>query len=405
MQFTRLLKQNVQTAKNVITWSDKYHRLPKDATVFSMIQPTGPFHIGNYLGALQTWKRLNDEKAADDKAYKDFKLGMSSKNDPILQGDSHVMLNEQKLVFGIADLHAITIFKKDTKQFNMWRWEALAGLLSMGISPDQCIVFFQSSVPQHSQLHWIFSTITSVGQLNRMTQWKSKTQKLVQNTDNIGIDSTKLGLFAYPVLQAADILLYKSTHVPIGEDQLQHLELTRDIAVKFNNSFNERFFPLPVSVLAPHKKIGSLSNPTKKMSKSDGNAMSLIYITDSPELIQRKVSKALTDNISDSFYYDVKNRPGVSNLIDIVSGLTNMPVKKVEEEIAKYHTYKDFKRYVSEVIIESLKETRDNYTYLLQNKDYLSNVAQWGKQQASVIAERNMAAIMELVGFGGITLK
>lgn len=341
--------------------------IPSNSVVFSMIQPTGIIHLGNYLGAISTWKLINDKKQPG-----------------------------QKVIYGIADLHALTILKKDhVKELEQNRMDAIAALLSCGIDPNVSTINFQSMVGgYHTELFWYLSCLTPMGYLNRMTQWKDKKSG----------DQTKerLGLFAYPVLQAADILIYKGTHVPVGDDQSQHLELTRYLAERFNAFYNVDFFPSPKTLYngGHSKKINSLSNPEKKMSKSSENKMSLIYVTDEPDVIRQKIRKSKTDSISDSFYYDIKERPGISNLIDIVSGLQQKPIEAVEKDISQFHNHTDFKNYVSDVIIDSLAPVRENYKRYTTDKTYLQQVIQQGYQTSRSIAQDNIAQLKEIIGLG-----
>lgn len=356
--YSLLAERSVRVLQNDVP------QLPSDAVIFSMIQPTGDFHLGNYLGANKVWKQLQDQK-----------------------------LPSQTCLFGVADLHAITVAKLDAVQFRQLRIQAIASILALGISPEKCIVSFQSMIPEHSQLNWLLATITSMGYLNRMTQWKSKSSGMDE-------DQVKLGLFAYPVLQAADILLYDSTHVPVGEDQRQHLELTRHIVRRFNKMYKGKYLVEPQTIFTPTKKVLSLTNPTKKMSKSDPDSMSRIYLTDTPESIQRKIKKSLTDSISDGFYYDAEQRPGVSNLINIVSGLQNKTVVNVEDDIKHMRDYTAFKTYVSDVIIEELAPVRARYESLIKDPAYLMEVATKGSlERARPIAQRTIKRLMDRMGF------
>lgn len=327
--------------------------LPKDATVFSLIQPTGKFHLGNYLGAIRVWGDLTD-----------------------IKGPSN------KLFFGTADLHAITVPKPDVKDFRACRTEAIASILSTGISPEKAVVFHQSRVPQHAELNWLLSSLVSMGSLNRMTQWKSKSN-VSEQADINTLGKIKLGLFSYPVLQAADILIYKSTHVPVGDDQSQHLELTRQIANSFNKFYKTNYFPLPTTILAPTKKILSLLNPEKKMSKSDPNQNSVIYINDEPDVIAKKIKRAVTDSISDRFNYDPENRPGISNLINITSGVQRKSIEEVEQDIKHIKSHQVFKEYVTDVLVEGMKPSRERFLHFMKNPDYLEQVSEAGALQAS----------------------
>ncbi|CCF59463.1 hypothetical protein KAFR_0H00540 [Kazachstania africana CBS 2517] len=339
--------------------------IPSDSTVFSMIQPTGEFHLGNYLGALQTWKQLNDYKKADTRA-----------------------------VFGVADLHALTIPKRNNVEtFRNLRINSIAGLLSIGIDPNNCIVNWQSSVGGlHCELFWILSCLMPMGYLNRMTQWKAKSK-----SDEL--NSCELGLFSYPVLQAADILLYKATHVPVGEDQRQHLEMCRFIAEKFNSFYNCNALPLPKTLLTPTRKIFSLTDPTKKMSKSSGDIMSLIYINDEPSVIREKIMKAKTDSLfNEKFKFDPNRRQGVSNLINIVSGLQSRTIEDVENDIAQFTSFKELKVYVADIVIDSLTEPKKLYNQYLKETEYLLEIITKGSERAREISEANLKEIKKIVG-------
>lgn len=346
------------------------HDIPDKSTIFSLIQPTGKFHLGNYLGAVRVWKDLCDTD-----------------------------LDESKLLFGVADLHAITIPKPNSSEFRQYRTEAIASILSIGIDPKKAIIFHQSQVHQHAELHWILSTIAPVGYLNRMTQWKSKSNLRQDASDAEALGNVKLGLFAYPVLQAADILLYHSTHVPVGDDQSQHLELTRFLAQQFNKLYKKSYFPLPTTILAPTKKILSLASPGKKMSKSDANQNSVIYLNDDPETISKKIKKAITDSISHEFKYDPENRPGVSNLINIVSGIQRRSIAEVEKDVSVFNNHKDFKAYVTEVLVEELKKPREMFEMYMKDPQYLEEVTKSGAERASEIAEKNMKEIKSIMGY------
>lgn len=359
----------VSTVQNINYKLDSQD-IPSNATIFSMIQPTGKFHLGNYLGAARVWKELCDMKQEN-----------------------------QKLLFGIADLHAITVPKPNVEEFRNFRIEAIASILAIGVDPHKASLMYQSSIPQHSQLHWLLSTLASMGYLNRMTQWKSKSNFKEASVDSNALGKVKLGLFSYPVLQAADILIYKATHVPVGDDQSQHLELTRHLAEQFNNLYKINHFPLPTTILAPSKKILSLTSSEKKMSKSDTNQDSVIYLNDEPDIIARKVKKAVTDSITDHFEYNPIDRPGVSNLINIVSGIQSRSISDVEKDISKFDNYRDFKAYVIENLVEQLKEPRENFKRYIKEPDYLHSVIKRGTEEATNLAEMNLKEIMKIMGF------
>ncbi|KAI3403265.2 MSW1 [Candida oxycetoniae] len=346
-----------------------YETLPSHSRVFSMIQPTGRIHLGNYLGAVKSWRTLSDTNP------------------------------DSEFIFGIADLHAFTV-QKPASQLKEFRHQAIASLLSCGLDISKCVLYFQSAIPEHSELNWYLTCLTSMGQLNRMSQWKSKAQQSQNSTilDDTVIEATKAGLFCYPVLQAADVLLYKSTHVPVGDDQTQHLELCRNIARAFNSFYQVDFFPIPKTLLTPAKKILSLKNPEKKMSKSDPVQAGCVYVTDTPDEIFRKVRKATTDSIQGPWNFDPVSRPGVSNLISIVSGLTD---KSIEETVASLQVLKDHKAlkdYVSNLIIDEFKEKRQLYDELLNDKAYLDKVCNKGRDNAKEMAQKNIQQIKQIIG-------
>lgn len=345
--------------------------LPADATVFSMIQPTGTVHLGNYLGALRPWQSIQDRAAA--------------------------VAGGPRVIYGIADLHALTVPKRGraaAATLAAQRREAVATLLACGIDPERATVAFQSGVAGlHTELFWQLSCLAPMGYLNRMTQWKDKR----------GGDPARerLGLFAYPVLMAADILVYRATHVPVGDDQSQHLELTRYLAERFNAWYECDLFPLPQTLYCGGghgKKVRSLTDPQRKMSKSSGDAMSLVYVTDSPEQIRAKVRKARTDSISDSFYFDPEGRPGVSNLLDIVAGLQEVPMATVERDVAGLRDYGAFKGYVADVIVEALRPVRERYARYSKDTQYLQSVVNQGNAAATEIAAENMRRVRDIVG-------
>lgn len=348
---------------------DKYNDLPPNSRVFSMIQPTDRIHLGNYLGAVKSWRTLSNTNP------------------------------DSEFIFGIADLHAFTTLKPAT-ELKENRYQAIASLLASGLDVSKCVLYFQSAVPEHLELNWYLTCMTSMGQLNRMTQWKLKAQQSQTSsiTDEKVMESTKAGLFCYPALQNADILLYRSTHVPVGDDQSQHLELCRNIAKLFNNTYGVDYFPLPKTLLTPAKKILSLKNPEKKMSKSDPVQASCVYVTDSPEQIQSKIKKATTDSIQGAWNYDPVSRPGISNLINIISGLTN---ESIDNTVANLHHLKDHKSlkdYVADLIVNEFDDKRQLYDELLQNKDYLEQVCKQGRDKAREMALVNIGEIKTIIG-------
>lgn len=337
--------------------------------IFSLIQPTGVVHLGNYLGALKNWKDTLDN---------------------VPEGS--------QCLFGTADLHSLTQLP-DAGQLRENRYGAIAAIIASGVNPRQCSLFHQSSVPEHSELYWIFTCLTSIGSLNRMTQWKLKS--LVSESQNIFdekvMGQTKAGILQYPVLQAADILVYNATHVPVGEDQAQHLELSRQIAQTFNHTYG-KFFTLPKTILTPTKKILSLRNPLKKMSKSDADQSSAVFLSDDPDAIARKFRKAVTDSVQGPVTFSPETRPGVANIINIIAAITNKTVEETVAELSWIQNHKQLKDHVTEVVIEEFKDKRETYNSLLADKDYIDKVCSEGRDRARELASKNLAEVKKLVG-------
>lgn len=321
--------------------------------VFSGAQPTGSLTLGNYIGALQNWKALE---------------------------------KEHHCLYCIVDLHSLTV-RQDPKEFHGISLSFLAQYLASGLDPEKNIIFFQSHVPQHAELTWILGCGTYVGELNRMTQFKDKSEK---NKDNVNS-----GLFTYPVLMAADILLYKTDLVPVGEDQKQHLELTRDIAARFNNLYGETFSVPEMYTPKIGAKIMSLQEPDKKMSKSDANANATIFLMDSEDTIMKKMKRAVTDSENMIAYRD--EQPGIKNLITIYSSLTGL---SIEEVVSKYEGkgYGAFKIDTAEVIIEFLRPFKKNYEDYMNNPDFIENVYKKGAEKAYMLAEDTMTLVRKRMG-------
>lgn len=325
------------------------------ARVFSGIQPTHHMTIGNYLGAMKNWVDMQ---------------------------------NDYESLFCIVDLHAITVPQNPSELANNCITN-LALYIASGLDPEKCTLFIQSAVPEHTELGWVFSTITPLGWLNRMTQFKDKAGK---NRENAG-----LGLYAYPVLMAADILLYHATHVPVGEDQKQHLELARDIAGAFNRAFGEGFFQEP-DVIIPKEtgRIMSLRDGTKKMSKSDPSDFARINMTDDADLIMQKIKKATTDSI-EGIYYDYENRPEVSNLLSIYSSFAACSIDEAVKHFSGCQTSK-FKQELAEAIIAGLSPIQQRTRDLLNDKGELMRVANIGASKAREIAAKTIVDVKKLVG-------
>ena len=327
--------------------------------VFSGVQPTGSLHLGNYLGAM--------------KNFVDLQTKMTS-------------------IYCVVDLHAITVFKKPSElRDNIL--ETTAGFLACGLDFKKSIIFNQSSVSGHSELAWILNCIARVGWMNRMTQFK---EKAGSNKENASV-----GLYIYPNLMAADILLYKATHVPVGDDQKQHLELARDIAQKFNNDFNNsNFFPLPEPLIQKNiSRVMSLRDGKKKMSKSDDSEYSRIGLDDSEDEIKKKIKKAKTDSLPiPGNLLDLKNRPEALNLLNIYSFLTSSKLENTLK-LMEGKDFSKFKNELSDVMISTICPIGKKINSLKKDKTYLLNVLKEGTTKASSIAEKNLKEVKEIVGF------
>ena len=327
--------------------------------VFSGVQPTGNLHLGNYLGAIKNFVSLQ---------------------------------NKMKCIFCVVDLHAITTFQ-DPKKLKNNILETTAVFLAAGINENQNIIFNQSSVGGHSELAWILNCVSRVGWLNRMTQFKDKAGK--------DKEKASVGLYIYPNLMAADILLYKATHVPVGADQKQHLELARDIAQKFNNDFNvKEFFPLPEPLISKNiSRVMSLRDGTKKMSKSEDSDFSRINLKDNSDDIVKKIKKAKTDSepIPDNLG-ELAKRPEALNLLNIYSDIKGENIEKTIKEMAgKDFSY--FKPKLSEILVETISPIGNRIKDLLKDETFLKDVIKKGKEKASLKAEENLKKIREIVGF------
>lgn len=323
--------------------------------IFSGIQPSGDLTLGNYLGAIKNWVKLQDE-------YTCF--------------------------FSIVDLHAITM-RQDPKELRKRSMEILAIYISSGIDPDVSSIFIQSHVPAHAEMAWILNCYTYMGELSRMTQFKDKSSKL--NNQSIGA-----GLFTYPVLMAADILLYQTDVVPVGVDQKQHIELTRDIANRFNNEYSETFKVPEPFISKGGAKIMGLQNPDKKMSKSSDNENDYILIMDDADTIRRKVKRAVTDDVGKVNYSD--DQMGIKNLINIYSVIKDIS----PEEVVKLYTdksYKEFKEDVAQVIIEELCPIRERTLELLNDRASLEEIFKKGSDKAYKTARKTLSKVKRKIGF------
>lgn len=378
---------------------------PSDArpkVIFSGIQPTGVPHLGNYLGALSQWVALQEEATAASSTAG----GADASSSP-----------PTRLLFSVVDLHAITL-PQDAPQLRRWRREMLAALLAVGLDPSRSIIFYQSSVPAHAELMWVLSCTASMGYLSRMTQWKSKLSLPEDASALPGADggknssaaALKLGLFSYPVLQAADILVHRATHVPVGEDQRQHLEFARECAAGFNHTYGGgggARGPLvpPETIVSPARRVMSLADPTKKMSKSDANAASRVLITDAPGEIKKKIMRAVTDSQSSFVSYDPAARPGVSNLLEILAALEEKGRGRGPGEVAgdfagSQHPLKALKERTADAVAAELRDVRESYLELLgANDGRLDDIELMGASRARASAVGTMKLVREAVGF------
>ncbi|KGI36817.1 tryptophan--tRNA ligase [Clostridium tetani] len=323
-------------------------------TIFSGIQPSGNLTIGNYFGALKNWVKLQDE-------YNCF--------------------------YCIVDLHAITV-RQVPQELRKRTLEVLAVYIASGLDPEKNTLFIQSHVPAHTEAAWLLNCFTYLGELNRMTQFKDKSQ-------NAG-ESISAGLLNYPVLMAADILLYNADLVPVGNDQKQHLELTRDIATRFNNLYSPTFKVPEPYIGKTGARIMDLQEPKKKMSKSSENKNGYILIMDPPNIIQNKINRAVTDNEGIVRYSD--EQPGVKNLMNILSTATGKNVESIEKEYAGLG-YSKFKKDVAEAIIAEVEPLQKEVKRYLEDKSYLEKVYKEGAQKASYVANKTLSKMKRKIGF------
>jgi tryptophanyl-tRNA synthetase len=324
--------------------------------VLSGIQPTSDsFHLGNYLGAVKQWVELQDGHDA---------------------------------FYCIVDLHALTI-ETDPALFRKRTLASAAQLLALGISPDKSTLFVQSQVHQHNQLGWIMECMTGFGEASRMTQFKDKSSKA-------GADSARVGLFTYPMLQAADILLYQAHFVPVGEDQRQHIELTRDLAGRFNARYGQTFQLPEAYILKTAAKINDIQEPTAKMSKSAGSAAGVIEIMDTPEANLKKIKSAMTD-AGREVKYDVAQKPGISNLLTIHSALSGRTITELENEFDG-KGYGDFKAAVADVVVEYLRPIRARAMELLEDEKHLLQILHQGSEKARAVAQGTIETTYKNLG-------
>ena len=321
--------------------------------LFSGVQPSGSIHLGNYIGAIRNFVQLE---------------------------------NDYDCLFSIVDLHALTV-RQDPAALRRKTLELAALYIASGLNPERSIIYCQSNVPQHAELAWILSCFTYMGELSRMTQFKDKSK---QHKDNINV-----GLFTYPVLMAADILLYQTDLVPVGGDQKQHLEITRDIALRFN-AIHPGVFRVPEAHIPKETaKIQSLTEPEKKMSKSDQED-SFVALTDSPEVIMRKFRRAVTDSETE-IRFDPKKKPGVSNLLTILSTLSGEGMDSLVNRLAG-HGYGQLKEEAAQVVIEAVRPIQERYNALMGDKEYLSKTLRRSAERASTLAQKTLFKVYKKLG-------
>lgn len=327
--------------------------------IFSGIQPSGTLTLGNYLGAIRNWKQLEDE---------------------------------YQCIYSVVDLHAITV-RQEPAQLRRRCTELMAIYLAAGLNPEKTLIYCQSHVPAHAELAWILGCYTYLGELQRMTQYKDKAQKHAANLN--------AGLLTYPVLMAADILLYQADLVPIGADQKQHLELTRDIAIRFNGAYGDTFVVPDGYFPKVGARIRSLQEPARKMSKSDPED-TYIALLDTPEAIRRKFKRAVTDSEA-SVRFDPEGKPGVSNLMSILGAITGDSMEKIEADFAG-QGYGAFKTAVADAVVAELEPIQNEHRRLMEDKAYIETIMRASAERASAIAARTMRKVRRKVGLAPFSL-
>jgi len=320
--------------------------------ILSGIQPTGPLHIGSYLGAVNQWKKLQEAG---------------------------------ECFFFIADLHALTV-PQDPKDFPAKVMQTAVELIACGLNPEKCVIFIQSEVKEHVELCWLLNTLTPLGELERMTQYKDKSR---QFKDNINA-----GLLNYPILQAADILLYQVDAVPVGEDQKQHLELTKTLARKFNQKYGKTFKIPEALILETGAKIMALDDPKKKMSKS--RPETCLFLFDEPDVIKKKVMSAVTDT-GTAVKYDPEKKPGISNLLTIYSLVGQKSIRELEKKF-KHKGYGDFKKSLAELLVTRLEPFRQKKKELLSREVYVKEILAQGRKRAQIVAQATMQDVRKKMG-------
>ena len=323
--------------------------------ILSGSAPSGHLCIGNYLGALKNWVELQEE---------------------------------YDCIYVIVDLHAITTQQKPS-ELRKQSLSFLAQYVACGIDPEKSTIIIQSQIPQHAELSWALSTMTYMGELNRMTQFKEKSKRYNENIN--------AGLYTYPILMASDILLYQADLVPVGADQKQHLELTRDLAQRFNSRYSDTFTIPEPFIPKIGARIMSLQDPTKKMSKSDTDLNNVITLLDNPDIIRKKLKRAVTDS-GKRILFDPEKRLGVANLINLYSGLTGLEISAIESHFDG-KMYSDLKNELSELIIDALKSIQNEYQKLMGDRTFLNSIMENGRKKANKIANKTLRKVYKKIGF------
>ena len=326
----------------------------KTPILLSGIQPSGSLCIANYIGAIRNWVDLQKKYRA---------------------------------IYLVVDMHAITV-QQVPAELRQRTLSFVGQYIACGIDPEKALIAIQSHIPQHAELTWVLSTMTYLGELNRMTQFKDKSARHSANIN--------AGLYTYPTLMAADILLYQADLVPVGEDQKQHLELTRDLAQRFNHRYSNTFTVPEPFIPKLGARVMSLQDPLKKMSKSDENENNLVALLDPPDVIRRKIKRAVTDSQTDIVYDE--NRPGLANLLTLYSVLSDQDMNKVESHF-QGKMYAALKTELADLVVETLKPVQDEYQRIMKDKSYLQGVLRNGAEQARAIAYRTLAKVYRKVGF------
>ncbi len=331
--------------------------MSKKTIVFSGVQPSGELTIGNYLGALRQWVKMQDD---------------------------------YECLFCVVDLHAITV-RQDPEALRKATLDVLALYLACGIDPNKSTIFVQSHVPEHAQLAWVLNCYTYFGEMGRMTQFKDKSARYEGNVS--------VGLFTYPVLMAADILLYQAKQVPVGDDQKQHLEITRDIAQRFNALYGNIFTIPEVFIPKAGARVMSLLDPTKKMSKSDDNRNNVIGLLEDPKAVAKKIKRAVTDSEEPPrVKFDIENKPGVSNLLNILSAITDKSIPELEAEF-EGKMYGHLKNAVAEEVSSMLTQLQERYYHYRNNEELLNKILHEGAEKARAKAKETLDQVYQAVGF------